>query len=108
MSSGFWAYNIRALDALARQVAAADLVNEDKLNLLQTIKRLVADTANEMTKLEHRGALATELVPHVRALLHRLQETGVTCNSILSRDAGRLPFLSCDRSWPLGRYPETN
>ncbi len=76
------AHNIRALDALARQVAAADLVNEDKLNLLQTIKRLVADTANEMTKLEHRGALATELVPQLRALLHRLQETGVTCNSI--------------------------
>ncbi len=41
------AHNIRALDALARQVAAADLVNEDKLNLLQTIKRLGADTANE-------------------------------------------------------------
>ncbi len=61
-----------------------------------------------MTKLEHRGALATELVPQIRALLHRLQETGVTCNSILSRDAGRLPFLSCARSWPLGRYPETN
>ncbi|MCZ8314327.1 hypothetical protein [Phreatobacter sp.] len=76
------AHNIRALDALARQVVVADLVNEEKLNLLEMIKGLVADTAAEMTKLEHRGDLAAELVPQIRALVHLMQEQGLTSKSI--------------------------
>jgi hypothetical protein len=67
------AHNMRSLQALAGHVAAADLDMNDKLTLLTVVKRLAAETAAEMIKLEHQGDLAADLIPQLRVIVQRLQ-----------------------------------